>query len=135
MSDEKTNKGGRPKEDITSLPNDWYKEVLKLYEEGASDVEIKALIFGWRGSLSNDLWDRWMKEEPQFSETIKMGKMLSEAWWSKQGRVNLKVAKFNYTGWYMNMKNRFKWTDRVDSTTKDEMLPQTIINLGNGTKE
>ena len=116
---------GRPKA-IFDLPENWYNEVLNLYKEGASDVEIKALIYQWRGSFSNDLWERWLKEEEQFSETIKMGKLISEAWWSKSGRKNLENRDFNYTGWYMNMKNRFGWTDKqaVDITSQgDKMTP------------
>ena len=108
---------GRPKDDLSSLPNEWYKVILSLYEDGSSDVEIKAMIYHWRGSFSNDLWERWLKEEPEFSETIKIGKILSEAWWTKTGRKNLSNKDFSYTGWYMNMKNRFGWSDKVENKT------------------
>jgi hypothetical protein len=101
----------RPKSTIEGLPNGWQVAIIDLYSQGASDVEIKALICDWRGSMSNDLWERWIEEEPIFSETIKKGKLLSEAWWQKEGRVKLSDNKFNYTGWYMNMKNRFGWCD------------------------
>lgn len=106
-------KAGRPKEDLSSLPNGWYDIILNEYNEGASDVEVKAIIFNWRGSFSNDLWDRWIEEEEEFSETIKKGRILSEAWWSKKGRKNLENKDFNFTGWYMNMKNRFGWADKT----------------------
>lgn len=103
----------RPKATL-DLPEGWYNEVLSLYKSGASDVEVKAWIYEQRGSFSNDLWERWLKEEDQFSETIKVGKMLSEAWWQKTGRTSLADKDFSYTGWYMNMKNRFGWKDKQE---------------------
>jgi hypothetical protein len=105
---------GRPIAEF-DLPEGWQNTILEMYKEGASDVEVKAIIYDIRGSLSNDLWERWMEEEEEFSETIKVGKMLSAAWWQKSGRTNLKSGDFNYTGWYMNMKNRFGWRDKVDT--------------------
>lgn len=119
---------GRPIEDLSSLPEGWENEIKRLYEEGGSDVEVKALIHGWRGSFSNDLWDRWLKDYVIFSETIKNGRLLSEAWWVRNGRINLKDKDFSYTGWYMQMKNRFFWTDRVDNTTKgNEIQPTKVV--------
>lgn len=105
----------RPKKNISELPDNWYVDVLSLYREGGSDVEVKALIYEWMGSFSNDLWDRWLKENEEFSETIKKGRILSEAWWNKSGRENLKSRDFNYTGWYMQMKNRFGWKDKTET--------------------
>lgn len=119
----------RPLETISDLPEGWYNEILDLYKQGASDVEVKALIYEWRGSFSNDLWERWMKDELEFSETIKTGKMLAEAWWHKEGRSNLKIKDFNYTGWYMQMKNRYGWKDKseIEQNIKFPDLPDISI--------
>lgn len=128
--EENTNKVGRPLEGLESLPEGWYSEVLKLYSEGASDVEVKALIYQWRGSFSNDLWDRWLLDEEEFSQTIKKGKMISESWWHREGRTSLRDKDFSYTGWYMQMKNRFGWKDSqsIDHTTQgDKIQTPTIV--------
>ena len=106
---------GRPKDGIETLWLGWDEDVLEMYEAGASDQEVKGLICKRRGTFSNDLWDRWMKEEPSFSETIKKGRMLSQWWWELNGRANLQNKDFNYTGWYMNMKNRFGWADKQEN--------------------
>jgi hypothetical protein len=131
--EEKKNKGGRPKEGLDTLPEDWYEHVLELYAEGGSDVEVKAMIWKWRDSFSDDLWKRWMEEEPLFSSTIKKGRSLAKAWWHSEGRTALRDDKFSYTGWYMQMKNRFGWSDKqqieqkVDQrTTVSKIFPDEL---------
>lgn len=123
------NLGGRPKKTIDLLPADWQDAILELYHQGGSDKEVKALIYSWMGTFSNDLWERWLKEEERFSETIKKGKILSEAWWEKQGRINLTMTHFNATLWYMNMKNRFGWADsqKVDHTSGGEKISIKLV--------
>ena len=120
---------GAPKKGIALLPEGWHQSILSLYEEGGSDKEVKALIHHWLGTFSNDLWDRWLKEEPYFSETIKKGRILSEAWWEKQGRSNLDSREFNATLWYMNMKNRFGWADsqKIDHTTGGDKIEINLV--------
>jgi len=117
---------GRPLEDLSSLPENWYEKILDLYEEGGSDVEVKAMIYKWRGAFSNSLWNRWLEEYEEFSQTVKGGKLLSEAWWNSKGRKNLENKEFSFNGWYMQMKNRFGWTDRTDHTTDSKPLSNTI---------
>ena len=46
---------GRPKEDLSCLPDDWMDGILELYSKGGADVEVKALIYKWKGTMSNDL--------------------------------------------------------------------------------
>lgn len=124
------NNGGRPKIEVSSLWDNWHTDIISLYSEGASDVEIRALIVDKCGFGSYSLWDRWLSEEGEFSEAIRYGRILAEAWWHKEGRINLKIRDFNYTGWYMQMKNRFGWKDtqQIDTTITIPQLPD--INIG-----
>jgi len=128
------NNGGRPKIEVSSLWDNWYNDILDLYSEGASDVEIRALIIDKCGFGSYPLWDRWLNEDGEFSEVIKHGRMLANAWWERSGRKNLKDKDFNYTGWYMNMKNRFGWKDKneLDHKSSDGSMTPTKIVFGSG---
>lgn len=128
---------GRPVEGLESLPEDWPNQIITMYSNGASDSEIKATIYMWRGSFSNDLWERWIKEEPEFSETIKMGRIIAEAWYTKLGREQLVNSFFPFAGWYMQMKNRFGWKDRQDVTSNDQQITQEeqrVIRFTDGTE-
>ena len=76
--------------------------------EGASIVEVAGLLDVTRETVydwTNPNSDRYNLE---FSYTIKKGLAASQIWWERQGRTNLENKDFNYTGWYMNMKNRFR---------------------------
>jgi len=101
----------RPKIKLTKLRKDWKTFIVKEMADGASQAEITAGL-----EISNDLFYRFMKEEPEFSETIKKGLVLCKCWWEKKGRKNLENKEFSATLWYMNMKNRFGWADKTEIT-------------------
>lgn len=121
---------GRSKEPC-ELTQEQFEHIISLYSDGASDVEIRAYVATVRpqGTFDPDLWYRWLKEEPIFSETIKRGRMLSNAWWERKGRTSLENKDFNYTGWYMNMRNRFGWRDNKREDEPDKAAaPQIVVN-------
>ena len=122
----------RPKKTLSeakeNLPKNWYEQILTEYSEGASDVEIRAMLIGWLDSFSLDLWKRWIEEEEEFSLTIKKGKQLSEAWWVKSGRKNLQNKDFSATLFYMNMKNRFGWADKQINENKNESTLNVTVS-------
>lgn len=123
-------KAGRPKAKF-DLPEGWEEQILDDYKLGASDAEVKALIYSMRkDGFSNNLWERWMEEEAEFGETIKKGRMLSEAWWLKNGRHNLLTTGFQTGLWSMNMKNRFGWKDKTE-LSGDAEKPFTIKLIRN----
>lgn len=109
----------RPKKTLKDLPKNWKNTVLKIKKEGGSDVEVRVAL-----DISVDLWDRFKKEIEEFSETIKKGRDLCEAWWLEKGR-QLENKQFNAVLWYMNMKNRFGWKDKTetDITSGGKVIP------------
>jgi hypothetical protein len=110
---------GRP---LTKLPDDYKDIMFDLAKVGASIVELSIAL-----NISRDTFYEISKRDKDFSDTIKRCKELSEAWWEKSGRTNLMNKEFNYTGWYMNMKNRFGWKDRQDITSDGKVLPTPIL--------
>jgi hypothetical protein len=98
-------KQGRP----TKYRSEMCAILEEMMREGASQIEVMAEI-----DITEDTFYRWKRENVEFSESVARGKLLSQAWWERIGRVNLENTKFNYRGWYMNMKNRFQWTDKQD---------------------
>jgi hypothetical protein len=105
----------RPKKTLQQakkqLPKDYIDNIISLYSEGASDAEIFLYLYENLGTFSLDLWNRWINEEKEFSKIIKLGRYLSQGNWEKHGRTNIYNKEFNSTLFYMNMKNRFGWSD------------------------
>ena len=85
-----------------------------MMREGASQIEVMAEL-----RICKETFYRWIDENEEFSKSLALGNLLSQAWWEKTGRVNLENKKFNHRAWYMNMKNRFQWSDKPD-VKKDE---------------
>jgi len=112
-------KVGRP----TKYKPEMCKTVLELMKEGASQEEVCGHL-----DISRETFYRWKEENNEFSDTIKRGVRLSKAWWEKEGRTSLRDREFNYTGWYMNMKNRFKWADKQE--VKNEGNITVLVDTG-----
>lgn len=132
--EEEKNKGGRPKAPMI-LTERQLAEILERYREGASDAEVKAYIYEIRGSFSNDLWYRWIEEDPEFSECIRLGKLLSEAWWTKQGRENLFKRDFNGHLYKLNMIHKFGWTSDKQQLDHTHNTPPVQITLPDNGRE
>ena len=76
--------------------------------EGASIVEVAGLLDIDKATLYRWIDVNSEQFNQEFCDTIKRGLSKSQEWWEKKGRTNLENKDFNYTGWYMNMKNRFR---------------------------
>lgn len=119
-----THPGGRPKITLDDLPEGWEEKIIELASQGASQKEIRYHLALEAREMSHVLFNRLLNDEEEFCETIKKGLELAQGWWEKEGRVNLKDKDFNYTGWYMNMKNRFGWKDKSEQDSRQTHILQ-----------
>lgn len=100
------------------------KVVVDMMTEGASKVEVCAEL-----GICYDTFLDYQEKHAKFSESVKKGDQLSAAWWERQGRLSLKDKEFSYTGWYMNMKNRFGWADKQEVKHSGEIGQATDDQL------
>jgi len=114
-----SNKIGRP----TKYKSEMCDVVIELMREGASQDEVIGHL-----DISRETFYRWKEENKDFSDSIKRGVRLSQAWWEREGRTSLRDSKFNYTGWYMNMKNRFKWADKQEVKAQGDIT--VLVDTG-----
>lgn len=94
---------GRP----TIYDPDICNQVIELMREGASIEEVCYEL-----DIAKQTFYNWCEKYPELMDAKKRGTDLACGWWMKQGRVNLKDRDFSSTLFYMNMKNRFKWSDK-----------------------
>ena len=118
-------KVGRP----TKYKDEYTDTIVRLMKEGASIEEICLELDICGQTLYN-----WMDAHPEFLDAKKRGEFFSKGWWMREGRKNLQNKEFNYTGWYMNMKNRFGWADnqKTDITTQGEKITDIQIEVIRG---
>ncbi len=114
-------KVGRPLITIDDLPEGWESTIISLSSEGASIVELSVEL-----DISRDTFYALAERDNKFFDTVKKCKELCEAWWKKKGRTELDNKDFSYTGWYMNMKNRFGWADKQE--IKEEKKIETTVD-------
>jgi hypothetical protein len=119
---------GRP-----TLYNDSFcQKLIDHFKEGGSVEE-----FCLDNNISKQTFYNWCEVHEDFFDAKKIGESFSQGWWMKKGRLSLENKDFSYTGWYMNMKNRFGWKDKADFTTDGEKLQsnENIINISYSLKK
>lgn len=76
--------------------------------------------------------DEWASVHTEFSEALKRAKQKAQAWFEREGRMNLGNNQFNSPLWQkqMSARHRDEYTERRDHTSSDRsMSPPSIIEL------
>ena len=112
---------GRPLFTVKDLPKDWEERIINLSKEGASIVELAVEL-----DICRNTFYALSERDEHFMNTVKRCKEYCEAWWLKKGRTELDNKDFSYTGWYMNMKNRFNWADKKEIKEEVKQEVKTV---------
>lgn len=88
--------------------------VKEAYEQGASDIEICEIM-----GLTMSKFKQTYETNESFRAVVDLGRIVSQSWWMKQGRTNLKNRNFNTPLWALNMKNRFGWAEKSEQVNQD----------------
>lgn len=108
-------------------------QATELYREGAGDVEIAELL-----GMTMKQFHTLCEENEAFRVFVEKGSTIAQAWWWRQGRTNLRNKSFSTQMWAFNMKNRYGWAEKSDSTStveQDISIDQLNRQLGDALKK
>ena len=102
-----------------------------MFENGESVVEVCVQL-----GINRDTFYDWCKKHKKFNKAYEQGKLLSQAWWEKLGRAgSLGTQKINPATWIFNMKNRFKWSDRTEVESNNNVTVANVNFIDDMTKK
>ena len=89
------------------------QKVIEYMRDGMSIEEVCYEL-----GICKQTFYNWCEKHEELLDAKKKGVDFAQGWWMKQGRESLRDKEFNATLFYMNMKNRFNWTDRQSTDSK-----------------
>lgn len=127
---------------------EYCKQLIAHMAEGLSYESFAGIIGTTRSTLYN--WEKLKNEDgsvryPEWLEAKEEGYARCQAFWEKAGRnmmLGLKseqtdpvtgekheidYTKGNATVWIFNMKNRFNWRDKVDHTSDNKPMRESVV--------
>lgn len=116
---------GRPKKTLNDLPTNWKLIVEDLGKRGRFDMDAKLAL-----GLSNDTFDRFLEDEPEFLEAISLMRQYSESWWTSISIKSFEQGtskNINSNLYALMLRNAFKknWNEaqtKVDITTGGDKI-------------
>lgn len=119
-------KTGRP----TKYKEEYCQKLIEHMESGFSYESFAGLV----GVSKQTIYD-WEKVNPLFLDSKRIAFEKSRLFWERCGIEGMfmggKENPFNSTVWIFNMKNRFNWRDKVESTHDlTEETKKLVVNIG-----
>lgn len=116
---------GRP----TKYRKQYCQELVDHMRQGLSFESFGGVI-----GVSKQTLYEWMQRHPDFSDARRKGDTLSLLVWEKLGIAGMtaKIKFFNGHIWALNMKSRFKWSDRMEVEQNTRMkveMPDDMSKL------
>lgn len=108
----------------TDSGKDWAKQLIALYSDGCSDVEVAAEL-----KITIKEYYKTVQENPTFGKLVEYGRTLSQAFWEGQARKNLNNKTFNTSLWSFFMKNKFGWAEKSEAISQNENLNTNLDSL------
>jgi len=113
MSDKKKikakSKGGAP----TKYKKEYCKGVIDYLSKGKSITQYASSLM-----VHKDTVYEWAKVHLEFSDALKLGRQLSEAYWQDKLADDMYDTSINSPLYKLYFANRFGWSDKVE--TKNE---------------
>jgi len=117
---------GRPKIQLSDLPEGWKEKMLEHAREGATDIELRVDVLD---CISHKTWERLINEEDDFLETVETCRELSEAYMTKLGKNGItSEGQFRANVYQFMMQNKYRWTERRE-ITGDSKKPVVVENI------
>ena len=109
---------GRPKRPYLE---EYGPMLIEHMEKGLSFESFAGVLRTGKEQIYN-----WLKSEEDFANAKKVGDMLCMLFWEKLGIAGTigdkKIKSFNTGTWIFNMKNRFGWSEKKETTIKGEAI-------------
>lgn len=105
------------------MQDNWVQKAIAEYKEGASDIEVCDVL-----GISKSTFDQQYANNSTFRELVDLGRLASTAFWYRTGRKNLTNRQFNTTLWAFNMKNRYGWAEKSESTSTTTPVEQKSLD-------
>lgn len=117
-------KGGRPEIFTKQYADTIAADLPQMFIRGESLAQVCKKL-----EIGKDSFKKLCELSPKFSAAYAQGVNYAEAWWTEIGQAgSVGKIKINSATWIFNMKNRFRWVDRVEHTGEGLVAAAPTLN-------